>query len=115
MGVESGGKDMGEGDVKVWLKFPIEVPDGTAPQRVLEVANSALDDDDGRLCQWGEWSPGPAELATASDDFERRLSAVEDRLQIGPLKRGETRYGGGGNSVHLHVAHGPCTCGEVIP
>ncbi len=49
--------------MKVWLKFPIEVPDGTDPARVVEVANSALDDDDGRLCQWGEWSPGDAELA----------------------------------------------------
>ena len=49
--------------MKVWLKFPIEVPDGTDPQRVVEVANRALDDDDGLLCQWGEWLPGDAELA----------------------------------------------------
>ena len=33
-----------------------------------------------------------------------------------PLQPGETRYGGDGvNSVHMHVALGPCTCGETIP
>jgi hypothetical protein len=32
-----------------------------------------------------------------------------------PLQPGETRDVGGGNSVHMHVAHGRCTRGEELP
>jgi hypothetical protein len=46
----------------VTVRFTLEVPDGTDPQRVLEVVNRALDDDDGLLCQWGNWKVGSAEL-----------------------------------------------------
>ncbi len=52
---------------RVELRFSIEVPDETDAQQVLEVANRFLDDDDGLLCQWGDWLPGPAELGAVAD------------------------------------------------
>jgi hypothetical protein len=48
--------------VTVWVRFPVRVPEGTDPEKVVAVANHHLDDDDGLLCQWGRWLPGDAEL-----------------------------------------------------
>ena len=51
-----------------------------------------------------------AELSEALAGIERRLEAIEERLGMGPLRPGETRDVGGGNSVHMHAgAH--CWCG----
>lgn len=49
---------------KVRLRFSIEVPDDTDPAYVLKVVNEELDSaiDGGKLCQWGDWHPGDAEL-----------------------------------------------------
>ncbi len=50
--------------MKVTVRFTLEVPDGTDPQRVLKVVNEELDSaiDGGKLCQWGDWGVGDAEL-----------------------------------------------------
>jgi hypothetical protein len=48
--------------MEVAVRFTLDVPDGTDPQQVIEVVNRYLDDDDGLLCQWGNWAPGRAEL-----------------------------------------------------
>ena len=50
---------------RVWLLTPMDVPDDIDPARVAEVFNRHLDDDDGLLCQWGEWLPGTARLGEA--------------------------------------------------
>lgn len=47
----------------VGLRFTVDVPAGTDPQFVRRTLQSSLDDDDGRACQWGEWSVGPVQLA----------------------------------------------------
>ena len=62
-----------------------------------------------RVLGCGDYEPRPDERTLLT-----RLDAIETRLQMGPLRPGETRYGGGGNSVHMHMASGPCTCGETI-
>lgn len=51
--------------MKVAVVFTLDVPDGTDPQRVLEVVNSELDSaaDGGCLVQWGNWDYSPALLA----------------------------------------------------
>jgi hypothetical protein len=33
--------------VTVWVRFPVRVPEGTDPEKVVAVANHHLDDDDG--------------------------------------------------------------------
>ena len=50
--------------MRVDLKFSIEVPDGTDPQRVLIEAQKSIDSEvsHGGLCQWGDWGVGEVEL-----------------------------------------------------
>lgn len=66
--------------MKISLTFSIEVPAGTDPQQVLDVANRFLDDDDGLLCQWGNWAPGRAELTAAGDIATSGSMSVADFL-----------------------------------
>jgi hypothetical protein len=47
---------------QVHLMFAVTVPDGTDPQFVARELSAALDDDDGRACQWGSWTVGPPTL-----------------------------------------------------
>lgn len=50
--------------MKVAVRFTLEVPDGTDPQRVLDVVNEELDSaaDGGGLVQFGNWDYTRAEL-----------------------------------------------------
>jgi hypothetical protein len=50
---------------RVWVLTPMDVPDDTDPAEVVTVFNRHLDDDDGLLCQWGEWAAGDARLGEA--------------------------------------------------
>jgi hypothetical protein len=51
--------------MKVTVRFTLDVPDGTDPQKVLEEAQKSIDSEIGHggLCQWGDWDVGEAELA----------------------------------------------------
>lgn len=65
--------------MKVAVVFTLEVPDGTDPQRVLEVVNRELDSaaDGGGLVQYGEWDYSEALLAWATGPGGRMPDACE--------------------------------------
>lgn len=54
--------------MKIAVVFTLDVPDGTDPQRVLDVVNRELDSaaDGGGLVQYGDWGYTPALLAWAT-------------------------------------------------
>lgn len=88
---------------RVWLLTPMDVPDDTDPARVAEVFNSALNDDDGLLCQWGDWLPGDAVLADSPNQVG---SGGSEHVRVYAWNGGS----GPANDIVLH-AHGmdePC-------
>jgi len=52
--------------MKVTVRFTLDVPDGTDPQRVLAEAQKSIDSEVGHggLCQWGDWDVGDVELVS---------------------------------------------------
>ena len=52
--------------MKVTVRFTLEVPDGTDPQKVLDEVNRSIDSEIGHggLCQWGDWDVSVPELVS---------------------------------------------------
>ena len=110
---------------RVWLLTPMDVPDDTDPARVAEVFNRHLDDDDGLLCQWGNWLAGNAVLAEGpypvGGGGGHAYASGSGSVAIGGAGGGASGSSSasgsnGANSIERH-AHGPddpCNAGCVI-
>jgi hypothetical protein len=113
---------------RVWLLTPMDVPGDTDPARVAEVFNRHLDDDDGLLCQWGEWLPGTARLSEApwqpGGSGGYAYATGEGSVAIGGAGGSSggnsgpwpASGGNGSNSVvrHAHGLNESCNAGRVV-